>query len=144
MSGHREPSGRGWAERAVRLLVRAYPSSFRATYGGEVAQVARDVRRALGAASWLDALGFWISVVADLGRQAAVEQVVAAMAAVRRPAARGCVSRSAGYALLTATAGNIAYDVGSVRNSMGVLALMLTALAITAGGALVHRGPRSR
>lgn len=142
MSGSRARRSAGAparGERAVRLLVRAYPPAFRAAYGGELAQCVRDARRALGETSRLDALRFWAAVVADLAGGAAVEWVAEA-----RTAAGGRVRRGAGLALLAAAAGNIAYDVGSVRNSMGVLALLLTALAIAAGGALVHRGSQSR
>ena len=140
----REPGAPAWAERGVRLLVRAYPPAFRAAYGSDVAQCVRDARRARGEISPLDALRFWAGVVADMARQAAVERVAAAAAAATRSVAHPRVPRHAGFALLAAAVGNVAYDVGSVRNSMGVLALVLTAVAVTAGGALVRRGTRSR
>jgi hypothetical protein len=54
------------AERVYRLLLRAYPTSFRSEYGGEMMQLFRDeYRRKNGAA-----LGFWVAMVSDVARSA--------------------------------------------------------------------------
>jgi len=54
------------AERVYRLLLRAYPRSFRTEYGGEMMLLFRDEYRRRNAA----ALGFWTIMVCDVGRSA--------------------------------------------------------------------------
>jgi len=54
------------AERVYRLLLRAYPRSFRSEYGGEMMLLFRDEYRSRNAA----ALGFWTTMVCDVARSA--------------------------------------------------------------------------
>ena len=57
------------AERAYALLLRAYPSGFRARYGREMRLTFRDLVRDAGAAG----LGFWMRIIADVARTAPSE-----------------------------------------------------------------------
>lgn len=120
-------------DRLVRLVLRAYPPAFRAAYGAEVARCVRDARRALGAANAADLARFWGAVALDLARQAAVERLTGATTEPRAVARRAC-----GIALLLAAAANGAYDFVSVRNSMGILAALLTGLSAAAGVVLLR------
>ena len=54
------------AERVYRLLLRAYPRSFRSEYGGEMMLLFRDEYRSRNAAG----LGFWTTMVCDVARSA--------------------------------------------------------------------------
>lgn len=54
------------AERVYRLLLRAYPTSFRSEYGGEMMLLFRDEYRRKNAAP----LGFWVAMVSDVARSA--------------------------------------------------------------------------
>jgi hypothetical protein len=54
------------AERVYRLLLRAYPSSFRSEYGREMTLIFRDEYRSRNAA----VLGFWIAMICDVARSA--------------------------------------------------------------------------
>jgi hypothetical protein len=53
------------AERIYRLLLRAYPKSFRSEYASEMMLIFRDEYRATNVAA---ALGFWITMVSDVAR----------------------------------------------------------------------------
>ena len=53
-------------ERVYRLLLRAYPRSFRSEYGGEMMLLFRDEYRGRNAF----ALGFWTTMVCDVARSA--------------------------------------------------------------------------
>jgi hypothetical protein len=125
----------------LRALLRLYPASFRDAYAAELAQCVRDARRALGASAprgrvWR----FWAAVGWDLTRGLAGERAGAALESVRRAPVR----KLAGLSLLGAAGANVAYDVASVRDSMGILALLLTALTIVGGSTLLRGGPRPR
>ena len=54
------------AERVYRLLLRAYPRSFRSEYGGEMMLLFRDEYRRRNSV----ALGFWTTMVCDVARGA--------------------------------------------------------------------------
>jgi hypothetical protein len=54
------------AERVYRLMLRAYPSAFRAEYGQQMALIFRDRRREAAATH----LAFWAAMVADVARSA--------------------------------------------------------------------------
>ncbi len=54
------------AERAYRLLLRAYPAEFRAEYGREMTQLFNDRRRDASAAR----AQFWAAMLADIARSA--------------------------------------------------------------------------
>ena len=57
------------AERVYRLLLRAYPSSFRAAYRGEMEMLFRDRRRERHGA------GFWGETASDVARSAPAERL---------------------------------------------------------------------
>jgi hypothetical protein len=54
------------ADRIYRVLLRAYPSSFRATFGGEMALSFRDRRREMRATP----VRFWLTMLLDVARSA--------------------------------------------------------------------------
>ena len=54
------------AERAYRLLLRAYPAAFRAAYGREMTQLFNDRRRDASSARGQ----FWAAMLADVARSA--------------------------------------------------------------------------
>lgn len=58
------------AERAYRLLLRAYPAEFRAAYGREMALAFRDLRRAASDGSDAGGIRFWAWALWDVARSA--------------------------------------------------------------------------
>jgi hypothetical protein len=54
------------AERVYRLLLRAYPSSFRSEYGREMTLIFRDEYRSRNTAT----VGFWLTMLCDVARSA--------------------------------------------------------------------------
>jgi hypothetical protein len=59
------------AERAYRLLMRAYPADFRETYGREMLLVFRDQRREVGASG----VRFWAELLWDVARSAPAQRL---------------------------------------------------------------------
>ena len=102
-------------------------------------QLVRDQRRDLGPADPATVARFWCAVVWDVVRTAPREH----RDALRQKAAGGRRARRLlGAALLLASVANVAYDLAAPEESMGALALLLTALAAISGGALVARARR--
>jgi hypothetical protein len=152
---------------AYRLLLRAYPAAFRASYGPEMTQLFRDQlrdRRRTGGAP--ARVGFWAAVLWDVARSAPVLRLEAARA---RWSARqrgpqhggphlqpegGTMTAKRTMAVVTVLAGafelaNTGAEVWAGRDGRSgdgwqlamVLAALMGALLLTAGIALLRRGP---
>jgi hypothetical protein len=134
------------AERVYRLLLRAYPRSFRSEYGGEMMLLFRDEYRSRNAA----ALGFWITMVSDVARSATsmwLEELSARAKDYTRIVE--VIMKLAGIlAVLVGVYGVVnalAEAVPGMRGTLGgayvvalVLGIIAAALLLTAGAALLR------
>jgi hypothetical protein len=121
--------------RLLRIALGMFPAAFRSRYGHEIWQCIRDARHDLDARGFALSLRFWIAVIADLARAAALEW--------RRsisPDSILALRRVAGIGLIGAALANVGYDAMSVKLSMGVLAVLLTAAAAISGVFLIRSG----
>lgn len=139
------------AERAYRMLLRAYPAPFRATFGREMTTVFRDRRRELRTSP----LRFWAEVLTDVARSAPALRLEAMRAGMSTETLVEEVAMMP-MAILAVLVGamevvNTLVEVtaGGLSNR-SALALAALALAILAGGALLvagvallRRAPRS-
>ena len=140
----RDPApGRGG--RCLTLLLRAYPAAFRREYAAPMRQLVRDQRRALGAAGPLAVARFWAAVAWDVARTAPREHRDAR--ARRSPAPAGASESRLrpllGWGLLLAAAANVVYGTASTTQSMGALAIPLTAASAALGATLAVRARRA-
>ena len=144
------PAEPGWQHRVLALMVRAFPTAFREHYGADLTRCVHEARSALGDVSRLNAIRFWAATFVDVGRQGIRERLgglgeswaVNTRGIVRTPPASP-VRQGLGGLLLAAAAANIVYDVLSIKNSMGILAVLLTAVGAV-GGFFLMRPPRPR
>jgi hypothetical protein len=124
--------------RLVRIALRIFPAAFRARYGHELWLCIRDARRDFGNESFGATVRFWTLILADLARSALIERC--------RSIPRGfwpfVLRRTAGALLIAAAVANVAYDVVSIKLSMGVFTALLTAASAIAGTLLIRSGPR--
>lgn len=124
--------------RLVRAVLATFPPAFRARYGQELCQCIRDARRDLESETSAATIRFWMSIVADLARSALVERY--------RSIPPGfwplMLRRTAGALLIAAAVANVAYDVVSIKLSMGVFTALLTGASAIAGTLLIRSGPR--
>ena len=138
------------AERAYRLLLRAYPRAFRAEFGREMALVFRDRRREPDA----NGVGFWAEMIWDVARSAPGLRIEALRArwgdSVKLEEGRmktmsilaiviGAyeVANALGDALAGGT-------IGGGRYLITVIAVLVAALMLAASGvALLRRTPRA-
>ena len=122
----------------VGVVLRAYPTEFRAHYAHEILTTLRDQRRALGSERYSATAAFWSRALIDLLRSAATERI--ADARDRPPIAAGHVARRfLGVLLVGFAIGNVVYDVAEPKLRMGVLAMLLTGLSGLAGLRLLWR-----
>jgi hypothetical protein len=138
------------AERVYRLLLRAYPTSFRSEYGGEMMLLFRDEYRRKNAA----ALGFWVTMVSDVARSAPSMWVEVLCARVKDyTRIVEVIMKFAGVlAVLLGVYGVVsalAEAVAGMRGTPGgaytlavVLGIIAAALLLTAGASLL-RSPAS-
>jgi len=70
-------NGRSTDEALYAALLRVYPRSFRARLAGEMLTVFRDLRRAAAAGGRFALVAFWLRLLAELGRTALEERVLA-------------------------------------------------------------------
>lgn len=139
MSPHR-------AERAYRLLLRAYPEGFRAAYGREMLLVFRTMVRDRGAA----APGLWLETIADVARTAPILRAEA-MRARTTPTSRtedgrmktmGVLAVLIG--LLQAVNAVVELNAGGAAGWPGLvvaMAIVLSVLLLVAGVALLADTP---
>jgi peptidoglycan/LPS O-acetylase OafA/YrhL len=140
------------ADRAYRLLLRAYPAAFRADYGREMVLVFRDQRRDRG----VNSARFWVDMVWDVARSAPALRVEALRARWARDIQTG-EDKMKTMAILAVLIG--ALDVanavaelwaGGIMNGDrysligGTLGIVAGALLLVAGIALARRTPRAR
>lgn len=143
------PTGRA-TDRALSVLLVLYPKDFRREYARPVAQLIRDQRRDLGEAAVTARARFWLSVVADIARSAGAEHAAGLRAAWRHKAPHrrrvwlGRIRVMLGLGLLTTSGSNVVYDVASPKLSMGIGAIVLTAVGAAAGAVLLARARRVR
>jgi hypothetical protein len=134
------------AERVYRLLLRAYPRSFRSEYGGEMILLFRDEYRSRNAA----ALGFWANMVCDVAR-CATSMWLEELSARAKDHTRivEVIMKLAGIlAVLLGVYGVVnalAEAVPGMRGTLGgayimavVLGIIAAALLLTAGSALLR------
>ena len=134
------------AERVYRLLLRAYPRSFRSEFGGEMMLLFRDEYRSRNSV----ALGFWITMVCDVARSATsmwLEELSARAKDYTRIVE--VIMKLAGIlAVLLGVYGVVnafAEAVPGMRGTLGgayivalVLGIVAAALLLTAGAALLR------
>ena len=139
-----------WHHRVLSVLLRAFPVSFREHYGADLTRCVQEARSDLGDLSRAKAMRFWAATFADVGRQGIRERLggmrewwAAGTYGGTRVAPASPVRHGVGRFLLLAAASNVIYDVVSTRNSMGVLAVLLTAVG-AASGLFLLRPPRPR
>jgi hypothetical protein len=134
------------AERVYRLLLRAYPRSFRSEYGGEMMLLFRDEYRSRNSA----ALGFWTTMVCDVARSA-TSMWLDELSAHAKDYTRivEVIMKLAGIlAILLGVYGVVnalAEAVPGMRGTLGgayivalVLGIIAAALLLTAGAALLR------
>ncbi len=124
---------------ALGGLLRAHPSQFRADYGREILVTIRDQRRALPNATPRLITTFWIRVLLDLGRSAGREWAAESRLRATSLTTRGKVRTASGCLLVASAIANVAYDLSEPKLSMGVLAILLTAVSGLVGALLVWR-----
>jgi hypothetical protein len=134
------------AERVYRLLLRAYPSSFRSEYGREMTLLFRDEYRSRNA----PALGFWVAMVWDVARSAPSRWAEVLWARVRdyTPIVEVIMKLAGILAVLLGVYGVVSALVEAVAGMRGtpsgayilavVLGIIAAALLLTAGAALVR------
>jgi hypothetical protein len=134
------------AERVYRLLLRAYPRSFRSEYGGEMMLLFRDEYRSRNAA----ALGFWTTMVCDVVCSATSMwlEVLSARAKDYTRIVEVIMKLAAILAVLLGVYGVVnalAEAVPGMRGTLGgayilavVLGIIAAALLLTAGAALLR------
>ena len=125
--------------RVVAVVLRVYPASFRAHYARELLLTLHDQRRALPDTDGWSVAKFWARAVADLLRSAAVERIASSHASAASLSRRGVLRNASGLLLVFCAVGNVAYDLSEPKLSMGVLAILLTALSGLAGVGLLWR-----
>jgi hypothetical protein len=123
--------------RPVRAALRIFPAAFRARYGHDLLQCIRDGRRDLGSDGFAVTIRFWALVVVDLARSALVERG----RSFTRESWSLALRRTGGIVLIAAALANVAYDVVSVKLSMGVFTALLTAASAIAGTLLMRSRP---
>jgi len=137
-----------WPSQVLALVLRAYPADFRTRYGGELTECANEARQALGSASRFAVAMFWAATLADIAQQAVREQLTSFVQRVAREdtarggTARALLGRGLGVLMLAGAASNVGYDFASVHNSMGILAMVLTACSVLTGSWMLW--PRQR
>ena len=139
----------GWQHRVLSVLLRAFPTSFRAHYGADLTRCVHEARSARGDLSRLPAMRFWVATFVDVGRQGMRERLAGrgeswahGTRGVARALPASLARHGVGAFLLIAAASNVVYDVLSI-NSMGVFAVFLTAVGAV-GGFFLMRPLRPR
>ena len=142
------------AERTYRLLLRAYPSGFRAEYGREMTLAFRLLRREAGRG----AARFWAETLVDVARSAPPLQLQALR--MQRggfiPTGEGSIMKMT-MGILAIMAGALeamnaleeVWGTGIVHHDPrsllgGTIAMVAGALLIAAGAALLRRSPNAR
>jgi O-antigen/teichoic acid export membrane protein len=134
------------AERIYRLLLRAYPSAFRAQYGREMVLLFRDQCQESDGRT----LGFWMSIICDVARSAPALRLEAWRENTQR---MEVVMKLA--AILTVLIGLLGimnavveWSAGGNGSTVHVLALVLAVFAsmllLAAGAAILRSSPRGR
>ena len=137
-------------ERVYALLLRAYPEEFRAAYGREMTLAFRGMARDAGAAD----VGFWLEIVRDVARTAPALRVEALHA---RWSARSTMTEGrmkpmgilgvligltqAVNAIVELSGG--AAERSGIKLSAVVLAVLVGALLVVAGVAMLRRSSRA-
>jgi hypothetical protein len=144
-------TGMNTGDRIYRALLHAYPSSFRATFGGEMAIAFRDRRREMRAAPFR----FWLIMLLDVARSAPAQRLEASTgrAAAHIQFKEGTMKTMAIVAvivgLLEAASASIEAWIGGVVNhsrfslaggTMGMVAGLFLAVAAIA---VLRRRPGS-
>lgn len=127
---------------ALALLLRAYPRSFRDHYGAELTHCVLDARAALGDIAPSQRMSFWGRALLDVARQGMRERITETGETSSALVSR--VRVALGWLLVTGAALNVAYDIGSAQNSMGIFALLLTASSVIGGSILLRPAPPRR
>ena len=119
--------------RWIILIVRAFPRRFREDFGGDLVICLCDAREALGSADRVAVTRFWAAAVSDLLRALAGEWATVA----RERLTTASLSTGCGTILLGGAVANVLFDALSPNLSMGIGAILLTAIATLAGGRLL-------
>ena len=124
--------------RALSFLLLGFPRRFRREYGADLLCCVRDARASLGHDGRAVVARFWVGIALNLLRAAMGERLLAC----GEWCARRSVSVACGTLLLSGAAANTLFDVLTPELSMGLGAMLLTVLAVAAGGQLLLRSPR--
>jgi hypothetical protein len=134
------------AERVYRLMLRAYPSSFRSEYGGEMTLIFRDEYRSRNTA----AVCFWLTMLCDVARSATPIWVEALFERARdyTRIAEVIMKLAGTLAVLLGVYGAVNAVAEAVPGMQGtpggayilavVLGIIAAVLLLTAGGALLR------
>jgi hypothetical protein len=137
-------------ERVYELLLHLYPDRFRAEYGAELSLAFRDARRDAGGAD----IRFWTGIVLDLARSAPAERV-STLCAYRDHLSPPTETHMKTMGILAVLIGAlqavnaiVELSAGGVRDgalplSVVLLALVLGALLLAAGVAMLGRSRRA-
>ena len=128
-------------ERVYRLLLRAYPRSFRSEYGGEMMLLFRDEYRSRNAV----ALGFWTTMVCDVARSATSMwlEVLSARAKDYTRIVEVVMKLAGILAVLLGVFGVVnalAEAVPGMRGTLGVAYIVAVVLGIIAAALLLTAG----
>jgi hypothetical protein len=138
------------AEWTYALLLRAYPTEFRTTYGREMTLCFRDLRREAGSSG----VGFWLKIIGDVARTAPALRMDAFRARLnsgsrleeRRMKPMGILTILIGLvqianATIELVAGGAA--LAAFPRFVVLLAIAVAVLLVVAGVASVQRSPRA-